>query len=138
MNLNRAYKIKPNVFYRRMNLDWSQEEALGISGRGLDAKIRDNGIINKYVEHIKFAYTGIDGKIYYICNEVGTGEELLLNADEILVYRQLNLKTAYECLDINILQGILLNTDEILMYRQPDLKTAIQEMLELNSHVVEK
>lgn len=107
-DMSRAYKIKPNVFYRRMNLDWSQEEALGISGRGLDAKIRDNGIINKYVEHIKFAYTGIDGKIYYICNEVGTGEELLLNADEILVYRQLNLKTA------------------------------IQEMLELNSHVVEK
>ena len=107
-DMSRAYKIKPNVFYRRMNLDWSQEEALGISGRGLDSKIRDNGIINKYVEHIKFAYTGIDGKIYYICNEVGTGEELLLNADEILVYRQLNLKTA------------------------------IQEMLELNSHVVEK
>ena len=107
-DMSRAYKIKPNVFYRRMNLDWSQEEALGISGRGLDSKIRDNGIINKYVEHIKFAYTGIDGKIYYICNEVGTGEELLLNADEIL------------------------------MYRQPDLKTAIQEMLELNSHVVEK
>ena len=91
-DMSRAYKIKPNVFYRRMNLDWSQEEALGISGRGLDSKIRDNGIINKYVEHIKFAYTGIDGKIYYICNEVGTGEELLLNADEILVYRQLNLK----------------------------------------------
>ena len=107
-DMSRAYKIKPNVFYRRMNLDWSQEEALGISGRGLDSKIRDNGIINKYVEHIKFAYTGIAGKIYYICNEVGTGEELLLNADEILVYRQLNLKTA------------------------------IQEMLELNSHVVEK
>lgn len=107
-DMSRAYKIKPNVFYRRMNLDWSQEEALGISGRGLDAKIRDYEIINKYVEHIKFAYTGIDGKIYYICNEVGTGEELLLNADEILVYRQLNLKTA------------------------------IQEMLELNSHVVEK
>ena len=107
-DMSRAYKIKPNVFYRRMNLDWSQEEALGISGRGLDSKIRDNGIINKYVEHIKFAYTGIDGKIYYICNEVGTGEELLLNADEILVYRQLTLKTA------------------------------IQEMLELNSHVVEK
>ena len=107
-DMSRAYKIKPNVFYRRMNLDWSQEEALGISGRGLDSKIRDNGIINKYVEHIKFAYTGIDGKIYYICNEVGTGEELLLNADEILVYRQLNFKTA------------------------------IQEMLELNSHVVEK
>ena len=107
-DMSRAYKIKPNVFYRRMNLDWSQEEALGISGRGLDSKIRDNGIINKYVEHIKFAYTGIDGKIYYICNEVGTREELLLNADEILVYRQLNLKTA------------------------------IQEMLELNSHVVEK
>ena len=107
-DMSRAYKIKPNVFYRRMNLDWSQEEALGISGRGLDSKIRDNGIINKYVEHIKFAYTRIDGKIYYICNEVGTGEELLLNADEILVYRQLNLKTA------------------------------IQEMLELNSHVVEK
>lgn len=106
--MSRAYKIKPNVFYRRMNLDWSQEEALGISGRGLDAKIRDYEIINKYVEHIKFAYTGIDGKIYYICNEVGTGEELLRNADEILVYRQLNLKTA------------------------------IQEMLELNSHVVEK
>ena len=107
-DMSRAYKIKPNVFYRRINLGWSQEEALGISGRGLDSKIRDNGIINKYVEHIKFAYTGIDGKIYYICNEVGTGEELLLNADEILVYRQLNLKTA------------------------------IQEMLELNSHVVEK
>ena len=105
-DMSRAYKIKPNVFYRRLNLDGSQEEALGISGRGLDSKIRDYEIINKYVEHIKFAYTGIDGKIYYICNEVGTGEELLLNADEILVYRQLNLKTA------------------------------IQEMLELNSHVV--
>ena len=107
-DMSRAYKIKPNVFYRRINLGWSQDEALGISGRGLDAKIKNDEKVNKHIECIVFAYIGLDGKIYY------------------------------ECLDINILQGILLNTDEILMYRQPDLKTAIQEMLELNSHVVEK
>lgn len=107
-DMSRAYKIRPNVFYRRMNLGWSQDEALGISGRGLDAKIKNDEKVNKHIECIVFAYIGLDGKTYY------------------------------ECLDINILQGILLNTDEILMYRQPDLKTAIQEMLELNSHVVEK
>lgn len=107
-DMSRAYKIRPNVFYRRMNLDWSQDEALGISGRGLDAKIKNDEKVNKHIECIVFAYIGLDGKTYY------------------------------ECLDINILQGILLNTDEILMYRQPDLETAIQEMLELNSHVVEK
>ena len=107
-DMSRAYKIKTNVFYRRINLGWSQDEALGISGRGLDAKIKNDKKVNKHIECIVFAYIGLDGKTYY------------------------------ECLDINILQGILLNTDEILMYRQPDLKTAIQEMLELNSHVVEK
>ena len=106
--MSRAYKIKPNVFYRRINLGWSQEEALGISRRGLDAKIKNGEKINKHIEFIEFAYIGRNGKTYYECLEFGTGEELLLNADEILVYRQLNLKTA------------------------------IQEMLELNSHVVEK
>ena len=106
--MSRAYKIKPNVFYRRINLGWSQEEALGISRRGLDAKIKNGEKINKHIEFIEFAYIGINGKTYY------------------------------ECLDISILEEMLLNSDEILMYRQPDLKTAIQEMLELNSHVVEK
>lgn len=107
-DMSRAYKIKPNVFYRRINLGWSQEEALGISGRGLDAKIKNSGKINKYVDYIEFAYIGRNGKTYY------------------------------ECLDISILEEMLLNSDEILMYRQPDLKTAIQEMLELNSQVVKK
>lgn len=106
--MSRAYKIKPNVFYRRINLGWSQEEALGISRRGLDAKIKNGEKINKHIEFIEFAYIGRNGKTYY------------------------------ECLDISILEEMLLNSDEILMYRQPDLKTAIQEMLELNSHVVEK
>ena len=106
--MSRAYKIKPNVFYRRINLGWSQEEALGISRRGLDAKIKNGEKINKHIEFIEFAYIGRNGKTYY------------------------------ECLDIIILEEMLLNSDEILMYRQPDLKTAIQEMLELNSHVVEK
>lgn len=107
--MSRAYKIKPNVFYCRINLGWSQEEALGISGRGLEAKIRNKERINKHVKHIKFTYTGVrTGKAYYLCNDIDTDEELLLNADEIL------------------------------MYRQPGLKTAIQDMLELNSQVVEK
>ena len=106
--MSRAYKIKPNVFYRRINLGWSQEEALGISRRGLDAKIKNGEKINKHIEFIEFAYIGRNGKTYY------------------------------ECLDISILEEMLLNSDEILMYQQPDLKTAIQEMLELNSHVVEK
>lgn len=106
--MSRAYKIKPNVFYRRINLGWSQEETLGISRRGLDAKIKNGEKINKHIEFIEFAYIGRNGKTYY------------------------------ECLDISILEEMLLNSDEILMYRQPDLKTAIQEMLELNSHVVEK
>ena len=104
--MSSSYGIKPNVFYRRMNLGWTQEEALGTSGRGLEAKIKNNLTISKYVEHIKFAYTGRNGKTYYECSDVDTGEELLLNADEILVYRQ------------------------------TDLKTAIHEMLELNSKVV--
>lgn len=107
-DMSRAYKIKPNVFYRRVNLGWSQDEALGISGRGLDAKIKNGEKVNKYIEFIEFAYIGLDGKTYY------------------------------ECLDISILEDMLLNTDEILMYRQPDLKTAIQEMLEHNSQVVKK
>jgi hypothetical protein len=106
--MSRVYKIKPNVFYRRINLGWSQEEALGISRRGLDAKIKNGEKINRHIEFIEFAYIGRNGKTYY------------------------------ECLDISILEEMLLNSDEILMYRQPDLKTAIQEMLELNSHVVEK
>lgn len=104
--MSRSYGIEPNLFYRRMNLGWTQEEALGTSGRGLEAKIKNHGTINKYVENIKFAYIGRNGKTYYECNDVGTGEELLLNAEEILVYRQ------------------------------TDLKTAIHEMLELNSKVV--
>lgn len=107
-DMSRAYKIKPNVFYRRVNLGWSQDEALGISGRGLDAKIKNGEKVNKHIEFIEFAYIGLDGKTYY------------------------------ECLDISILEDMLLNTDEILMYRQPDLKTAIQEMLEHNSQVVKK
>ena len=107
-DMSRAYKIKPNVFYRRMNLGWSQDEALGISGRGLDAKIKNDEKVNKYIDYIEFAYIGRNGKTYY------------------------------ECLDISILEEMLLNSDEILMYRQPDLKTAIQEMFELNSNVVKK
>ena len=107
-DMSRAYKIKPNVFYRRINLGWSQDEALGISGRGLDAKIINGEKINKLIEFIEFAYIGIDGKTYY------------------------------KRLDTTVLEEMLLNSDEILMYRQPDLKTAIQEMLELNSQVVTK
>ena len=91
-----VYCIKYGVYKERERFGWDIDECIGISKRGLDAAIRNKEIINTKINNIKRAYTGIDNKVYYICNDRDTGEELLLNADEILMYKQKDYKTAVE------------------------------------------
>ena len=92
----RYYKISAATYYKRIETNWKLEEALGVSGRGLDASIRNKEVLNTKIGNIKFAYTGLDSKVYYECIDKETGEELLLNADEILIYKQKDYKTAVE------------------------------------------
>ena len=69
---------------------------MGTQGRGLDISIRNNEVVNTHIDNIEKAYTGLDNKVYYTCIDNNTGEELLLNSDEILVYKQKDYKTAVE------------------------------------------
>ena len=91
------YGIGYEAYNARMKKhNWNLSDALGISGKGLDIDIRNRIIINSAIHNINRAYRGIDGKVYYTCIDNNTGEELLLNADEILVYKQKDYKTAVE------------------------------------------
>ena len=94
--MGKYYGIKGSNFRHRVSRRFPLAEALGIEGKGLDAAIRNNEDINIYINSIKKAYNGLDGKIYYTCIDKDTGEELLLNADEILMYKQSDYRTAVE------------------------------------------
>lgn len=91
------YGVGYAVYITRVkNYDWSLSDALEISGKGLEANIKNKIVLNTNLCNIKFAYTGRNGKIYYTCIDKDTGEELLLNADEILMYKQSDYRTAVE------------------------------------------
>ena len=91
------YGVDRQTYFYRIGAGYSSEEALGIRGRGLDIAIKNKESINIHIKNIKFAYTGArTKKIYYTCIDKDTGEELLLNADEILMYKQSDYRTAVE------------------------------------------
>lgn len=85
-----------NSFKHRESLGWSLGECLGVEGRGLESCIKNKHVINTTLRNIRKAYTGRDGKAYYKCEDAETLQPLLLNADEILLYKQKDYKTAVQ------------------------------------------
>ena len=93
------YGIKRQCYDNKRRLDrrkYTLGECLEIEGRGLDNAIRKGISLNSKIFGVKFEYTGRNGKKYYKCIDVETSEELIMNADEILVYKQLDYRTAVE------------------------------------------
>ena len=96
-SMSNRYGIISGTFRRRKELGWHITESLGIANRGLDSAIKNKEVINIHIVSIKFAYIGVKTKkIYYTCIDKDTGDELLLNADEILMYKQSDYRTAVE------------------------------------------
>lgn len=91
------YGIRYDTLRNRLEKGLKIGEALGIEGIGIDVAIKNKETINTHIHNIKKAYKGArTGKIYYTCTDITTGEELLMNADEMLIYKQKDYKTAVE------------------------------------------
>ena len=90
------YGIKKSTFRYRISIKFTLAEALGTRGRGIELSIKSNEVVNTHIDNIEKAYTGLDNNVYYTCIDRKTSEELLLNADEILMYKQKDYKTAVE------------------------------------------
>jgi hypothetical protein len=86
--MTQHYNINYGTYYSRVTSGWSLEEALGITGRGLAARILTGEDVNPKLT--------IDAENHYIGRSMGrwypvivnaTGKQLFLTADQIIEYR---------------------------------------------------
>jgi hypothetical protein len=87
--LSSYYGVSSDAFLSRCKRGWSLGEALGITGRGLDSKIRKGEQLNAllYVENKLRSYVGRDKRMYFCVVVKDTGQILFRNSDQILEFK---------------------------------------------------